>query len=735
MAVPGRPLLCRAPLRPGESLPSFLARLAELNRYDPPRLLEQAGQDGVRDRVRCPARPETFERLAALTMTGCAELYQASAHRFAGTLVPPGAEAAALDLPGRGPVPLLPRSLDAKHLRPAASAQFCPECLRADLYHRLAWLPLAAAVCPHHGSLLLAACPRCGAQVSIHAVVRARCAGCGADLAEAVSTPVVDDGWGLFSQQVIQAWLWGAAPPDAPRLRTFPDESPAALYRVLDGLRWAVATAVEEGGAWGTITPAAGEEAWDAQAKPAPALAGQLYAAALRGLADWPEGFYAFLAAYAARGGRSPTGRLHEDLGTLYSRWLLDYWRGPAFGFVQEAFDRYAAAHYAGTPAASRSRRCREAELPCVSLAEAAALLGTTPGMVERLVAVGRLAYYDSRRTPRFRYLPRDAVLALGERWQETVALGEAARALDLGERTVVELTQVGLLAAERGPAVDGYAHWLFSRQTVEDCAGRIRERVTMADLPPPPDRLSLAGAVQVLSTLGLNAAGVLGLVREGRLRGYSPPGEETVPGRLLFSRAEAQNCLAAFKAERGWVDREEIARRMGVKHTVVSKWVRAGLLTPLENTPGHSQHFDRATVEQFVAGHVFTAEAATLLGVDKDTVIRWTKTGRLVPVSGPGQDTHRYLFRREDVERLRPENRLTAPQAAQVLGVSHAQVLRYAAQGQLVPVSGPGVDAAGHYLFVVPPGGLVIPGQAAATEQIGAVCSPDAPGGAKDGG
>ena len=80
----------------------------------------------------------------------------------------------------------------------------------------------------------------------------------------------------------------------------------------------------------------------------------------------------------------------------------------------------------------------------------------------------------------------------------------------------------------------------------------------------------------------------------------------------------------------------------------------------------------------------------------------KWARNGRLRPVSGPGIDGgHRYLFRREDVDRLRPENRLTAPELAQAIGLSRAQLFQWIQQGKVTPVSGPGIDGMAHYLFL----------------------------------
>lgn len=98
-------------------------------------------------------------------------------------------------------------------------------------------------------------------------------------------------------------------------------------------------------------------------------------------------------------------------------------------------------------------------------------------------------------------------------------------------------------------------------------------------------------------------------------------------------------------------------------------------------------------------------AEAAQILDFKLSTVYKWVRLGRLQPVSGPEIDGRlRYLFRRQDVQRLRAENRLTTSQLAKLLGVSRSQILIWIKEGKVKPISGPSIDGFGHYLFEVPP-------------------------------
>jgi hypothetical protein len=62
----------------------------------------------------------------------------------------------------------------------------------------------------------------------------------------------------------------------------------------------------------------------------------------------------------------------------------------------------------------------------------------------------------------------------------------------------------------------------------------------------------------------------------------------------------------------------------------------------------------------------------------------------------------HHYLFRRSDIEQLSPEKRRTAPQLGRDLGMSRSQIVQWVKDGKIKPVSGPGIDKSGHYLFTI---------------------------------
>lgn len=558
-----RSLLCRSPLLPGESLPSLLVRLAKLNRYDPIGIINRLCLEGLeKDRLDQPARAATYERMAALTKIAPCELYTATAHRFAPTLTPPGVETELLKLSSGKVVPLLAQGIGSKQLRPPLAAQFCPNCLKEALYHRLVWLSVAASACLQHKCLLMNLCPRCRKAISIRSVVEGQCQYCDAALAQAESIHVEHDLLGLSSQEAIQVWLVSNSERDAHCPYPLPDQPPAVLYRVVDGLRSVVALM---GSDWRYAHRFIDDQRLSpfqrVAAKPTPDQSYRLYATAFKSITEWPKHFYEFLREYSLRDGRKGRSEsLNRDFGCLYRTWLQRNWQHPAFGFVQEAFDQYLVDEYILSPSTIKSDHHQTS--PTLSdksgyftHIEAARLLHVSPETIKRLIEIGWLADYRPKEglSRRYRFVRRDEVLGLRRGWSDLASLEETAHWLGVSKDVALDMVRLGLLAAERGPDVRGGNQWMFSKQAIAQCLEKVKDHLGRS--PITCDRVvNLATAERMLSIVGLGAAGILKRVVDGKLYGHCPRKSVSGLGSVVFAEFDIRRTIEKVKMEKGWM-------------------------------------------------------------------------------------------------------------------------------------------------------------------------------------
>lgn len=436
------PLVRRSPLLPGESLPSLLVRLAKLNHYSSPAIIRRVCTEGRdKDIVERPTKPATYEHLAALTRLDPTELYNATEHRFLDVIALSDDDCRTLTLPGGQAVLVGNTSLIRKHTWSNSDAQFCPACLAEAAYHRIGWMPVAVAACLRHQCLLIQGCPGCEKSLTIWDILANQCPRCHFELTGASTVSTAKDEFGMVVQAIIQSWL-GLTPPVKGDYG-LPKEPPPSLYRLLDGLRWAVMGIRSD---WNylyrppTVTSTSFPRFNRGGLNPAKAYA--LYATAFKGTLNWPQGFYDFLDAYKRRDGREPNGQVVRDLGIIYFIWLEKRWQ--LLQFVQEAFNQYLLDNYALTPSLMHLHRIENntifrARFPYITEAEAARALGTNGRMIQRLIASGLLVTHQQVEkdalSQRFTLVRRAEVEALQQKWQGGIPMNEVTQLLRMSRR------------------------------------------------------------------------------------------------------------------------------------------------------------------------------------------------------------------------------------------------------------------------------------------------------------
>jgi hypothetical protein len=297
------------------------------------------------DQITCPARAETYRILVELTRVEADELYAACVQHFAAVITPPDYGQRSIRLSSGKTMSVSTNFILREQTRPESDVQFCPLCLKEAAYHRVDWLPLAAAVCLRHQCLLIHNCPSCQERINIRNILETHCPNCGFQLTQATVISVAADQFGLFSQSAIQSCLRLRPPIRIKDYEPLPDTPSASLYRFLDGLRRAVMSIRQD---WDYLYDApsgVGSLLFPCTSKSdiTPAKAYILYATAFKAVVNWPQGFYDFLDAYRQRDNQSPSSLPRRDLGRLYFYWLARAWKHPAFQFVQEAFEHYVA--------------------------------------------------------------------------------------------------------------------------------------------------------------------------------------------------------------------------------------------------------------------------------------------------------------------------------------------------------------------------------------------------------
>lgn len=710
-----------------------------------------------------PVTLNVYKVLGEITRVDPMLLYQATPHPFAPVLTPPPNTYTCMEMSPGVCVPLLARSYATKFLWADKDVQFCPACLSESLHHRVNWLPLSVAACLKHQCLLQRRCPSCFAAISIASLLTGHCPQCDFDWQHTPVTHIGHDEWGLFSQTLIQSWLGltdfpqntfnvdcrlkytdsrpcDPCSPHRSNLDSVPDNpvpyhnqklglpatETSTLFYILYGLSRGVAGM--SGTNW--IHPSPVQRQFPLNSSKTTLFPAQIYvlfATALRALENWPHGFYKFLdrlsdpgdtqtsftqTAYShsvdeKNSSPSITGdHLQKAFRNIYVCWLERSWRHGDYQFVQDAFDDYLRQRYLISPSLLRLRRVRDnpsfkSLLPYITEAEAGRILDCGPQtiklLVEKEVLISYERVYPDQPQPQFNLVRREEVVALRRRWHSALPLSAAAIKLGASTGTVLSLVDAGLLKAVRGPTVDGSQEWRLDEKSITNLQSRLKKCLSPS---PLAEAVTLTKTVQTLSAHGYNTTMVVQAILEGRLRAY---GQNGGLHELEFDPNDVEDLRAMLYQARSLLSRGQVAKMLGVKPRIVQSWVDRGLLERTgEGDLSNSPKFTQQQIERFRADYVFTDEAAQMLGIGELAVQKWARHGRLHPVcGGDGSELHRYLFCRDEVEKFRPENRLSAPELAKIMGLSRNHIIIWIKEDKVRPVSGPGVDGMKHYLFL----------------------------------
>jgi hypothetical protein len=596
----------------------------------------------VSDNVAHPAKAETYRVLAALVGIEAHQLHAATVHRFARLFTVPPYVPPSIFLEAGQEAPILRNPVWRDHAWPDTCTQFCPACLKEAVYHRLSWIPFAVTTCLDHQCLLVRKCPGCQGNLAIRDILKTSCSRCGFALSEASIKSVAADELGLFGQKMICSWL-GLCPPARSVELGLPDQPPAVLYHLLEGLRWVVVQVAHHWRHVARDTISSGR-------------AYHHYVTAFRGMVNWPQGFYDFLETHRQ-------GLRQRSTGPAYPDWIELLWRSPSFQFIQEAFDQYLLENYP-SPFLLRLHRVRtnptfRLGLPYLTEADAAQILKVNLTVVKRLIWAGFLARHtlgeDEPGAWQLNLVQRAEVMTLQRRWQVAVPVAATAKLLGTTEKVVLELARVGLLEIASGPGHDAHSRrqvsWASLTAFVTTLHNRVRQRPTKNALP----LVGLADVTSMVAPFGCSATTVIQRILSKELRCYWSLQEYSLDS-LDISRPDAEMLLDSLRTNSPRLTHHQVAHVVGVRGPTIRAWVKRGLLPAVEEQ-NQVIYLDREQVLSFINAHIFFEDVTAILGFSKYVVRGWLQNGKVSPVAGPDVgDRTRYLFRRADLEQLRDE-------------------------------------------------------------------------------
>ncbi len=693
---------------PDEFLPSYLLRTAYANSYDSYGIFKSVINErtclfGEKDNLDNPTRPETYKAIEQLCGLPEGRSIHHTVHKFADIFVPFEKRPEFITLSTGEDVYLSSHETCRRSCRSIKQTAFCPSCLVEAAYYKLEWHLLSTTVCLKHNNLLIDYCDKCGSNLSVSDIVNCHCPKCNFDLRSSETCSISEDGLSIGVQLVLNSWMGMGEPRSL-----IEGVSINTQYKLFTGLKHCI----QKKGDWKhlhafpdfDISKLKNQdlEKWILPNK----YLHKLNISAITPLFAFPFCMEGFWRDYADE---SKNKNVSLGLGNLYWGWLEKRWLSEEFEFLQEAFNEFlvneAEILY---PGIAKSRRMLEnpqlkEKFKYITVSLASREIKSLPTKIQRLVDCGKIESKELQTKRNKIVVSQKDVLAYSKRLSETVNMTTTCEMLGISKTLVNSLLKHNHLEAIGGRTSDGSPEWAITRESIEDFKRRLQKVSKVIPVNDKTVRIKGKTIVQIsrqLAGWGFEIGEILQKVFDGKYPASIVEGEEICVNTVMLPIDTSTKLKEELLDKNQWVSEKELAHDLGVKTITIHRWAKSGLIIPVGKICLIT-FYSKSSIIDFSKNYIDSKQASKFLRVGILTVQKWARTGRLKPVSGSEIDgCHEYLFKLSEVEKLKVENRLSAPQMAKILGISRSQMCTRIHQGKVKPISGPGIDDSKHYLF-----------------------------------
>jgi hypothetical protein len=280
----------------------------------------------------------------------------------------------------------------------------------------------------------------------------------------------------------------------------------------------------------------------------------------------------------------------------------------------------------------------------------AAQQLGLPVPRIHRIAEDGALTTYRFGKYQKTTLYLRSEVERLKQQWQRHLTRKEAGEQLGLSLEIIQQLLQVDLLQAVLPKeGIERYIIYI-SQDSIDALLHQLKQHIHVQS-QIPSDHVYIAEASTLCScSVKQNYAQLLQRIVQGKLVAYHTDARILPLGKTCFAHKDVDTLPQILKEERGWFSLTETLLYMDVKRSTLQHFFDSELLTPVAGS-GQKRFFSRDQVLDLKARMVASYEVADLLRISLATLSQLARCGILRPLSGPGINRHgHYVFDRGDL-------------------------------------------------------------------------------------
>jgi hypothetical protein len=484
----------------------------------------------------------------------------------------------------------------------------CPACLAEQVYLRQAWSHDLVVACPRHGIGLIETCPSCEAPLTLDRQ-RVDTCDCGQVLSDVPASPA------SVAELAIAALLQGVSHATRQGLpETFREgATPADIAEFLEFLGVHLACSSACGASRKAARPKTLAESRERITRVWPLLS------------HWPQGF---TAAIDQRLQQTEGPGLAKRLGSWY-RMLHKEFVTPPYAFVRDTLAQHAATHFDGhlNLRLSTIDPALVAEKCWLSPAEAGRLIGMGSQLLAMAVTTGEVpGRITTAGANRYVSLHRDEVEKIRRNRLAYLTATEVRNRLGASKGLFQRLLQAGALRRYSKKQRPALVSAEFREKDVETLIAHLTAHLQACDVPVEQQ----LGLHDLSARHGLTPdqiSSVLQQILDGRLRPVGHVTEQPGVAGLRYDRNQVEAVLvdSVEEAREPTLLITDLVRMQGWKHEVILGWIKAGLLTSVEEQRGRQvvTVIPVSSLLAFLSRYLVLADAAQRVGSKSNWILR----------------------------------------------------------------------------------------------------------------
>jgi len=424
---------------------------------------------------------------------------------------------------------------------------------------------------------------------------------------------------------------------------------------------------------------------------------------------DWPNNYWQFLEWLRSQQTQSGyRSGLVRDFGQFY---ITLFRRLPStqFDFMRTAFDQYLCEKWDGGYVSAHLARTTGIVIEkrkYVSRSEAIRVLEIDANWVNRLTELGKLEVVtrDLGQNRKLVLIERESIKKLRDEFNESLTTENVAARFGVGPKAVSDLIEHKCLQPVRGPTIDGYAYWRFSKTALTDFESQLKQQVVAAS-GAGTRIISFRHALRITQKLGYGVGRLVRAILEGEISPCSPPSKRVLSDLTFLKHQVSQLVRRTVRSQNGdAVYAKEAAKILKLKSSVVRFLVTAQIITaPRLKSYSKACLIPRRAIDEFASNYVRAAEIAKGLNTKSGLLIKVLAAEGIQPITGVRADEQpQHLFRRADLKRIdlallvakgkmkrihcSPQNTFTSRQVAELLGCECGTIEKLVKNGVLSP-------------------------------------------------